>query len=85
MFARRQKKSAKSGQAAAAALLIKETLLGGQTKILVSIKGIVSRDFEWLQMILMARLCIPDVPLEDYSSLNFHLHIVFLIFKFTAG
>ena len=48
MFARRQKKSAKSGQAAAAALLIKETLLGGQTKILVSIKGIVSRDFELL-------------------------------------
>ena len=26
-------------------------------------KGIVSRDFEWLQMILMNRLCVPDVPL----------------------
>ena len=41
------------------------------------IKGIVSRDFEWLQMILMDRLCVPDVPLEVYSFLNLHLHIVF--------
>ena len=49
------------------------------------LKGIVSRDFEWLQMILMNRLCVPDVPLEVYSFLNLHLHIVFLIFKFTAG
>ena len=40
-------------------------------------KGIVSRDFEWLQMILINRLCVPDVPLEVYSFLNLHLHIVF--------
>ena len=42
-----------------------------------SLKGIVSRDFEWLQMILINRLCVPDVPLEVYSFLNLHLHIVF--------
>ena len=41
------------------------------------LKGIVSRDFEWLQMILMNRLCVPDVPLEVYSFLNSHLHTVF--------
>ena len=52
---------------------------------LASFKGIVSRDFEWLQTILMNRLCVPDVPLEVYSFLNSHLHTVFLIFKFTAG
>ena len=40
-------------------------------------KGIVSRDFEWLQTILMNRLCVPDVPLEVYSFLNFCFHIVF--------
>ena len=34
------------------------------------IKGIVSRDFEWLQMFLMNRLCVPDVPMEVYSFLN---------------
>ena len=43
----------------------------------VSLKGIVSRDFEWLQMILMNRLCVPDVPLKVYSFLNLHLHVVF--------
>ena len=42
-----------------------------------SLKGIVSRDFEWLQTILMNRLCVPDVPLEVYSFLNSHLHTVF--------
>ena len=41
------------------------------------LKGIVSQDFEWLQTILMNRLCVPDVPLEVYSFLNLHLHIVF--------
>ena len=41
------------------------------------LKGIVSRDFEWLQTILMNRLCVPDVPLEVYSFLNSHLHTVF--------
>ena len=40
-------------------------------------KGIVSWDFEWLQMILMNRLFVPDVPLEVYSFLYWYLHIVF--------
>ena len=31
------------------------------------LKGIVSWDFEWLQMILMKRLYVPDVSLEVYS------------------
>ena len=31
------------------------------------LKGIVSRDFEGLQMILMDRIGVPDVPLEVYS------------------
>ena len=35
--------------------------------ILDKFKGIVSRDFE----------CVPDVPLEVYSFLNLHIHIVF--------
>ena len=35
------------------------------------IKGIVSQDFEWLQMILITRLNVSDVPLEVYSFLNF--------------
>ena len=41
------------------------------------LKGIVSRDFGGLQMNLFNRFCVPDVPLEAYSFLNFHLHIVF--------
>ena len=41
-----------------------------------NIKGIVSRDFGGLQMILINRLCVPDVPLEVYSFLNFRFHIV---------
>ena len=41
------------------------------------LKGIVSRDFGALQIILMDRICVPDVPLEVYSFLNLHLHIVF--------
>ena len=49
------------------------------------IKETVSRDFRCLQMILMNRTWVPDVPLEVYSFLNLHLHIVFLISKFTAG
>ena len=40
-------------------------------------KGIVSRDFDWVQMILMNRTWIPDVPLEVYCFLNFRFHIVF--------
>ena len=42
-----------------------------------NLKGIVSRDFEGLQMILMDRIGVPDVPLEVYSFLNLHLHIAF--------
>ena len=41
------------------------------------IKGIVSRDFRCLQMILMDRIVVPDVPLEVYYFLNFRFHIVF--------
>ena len=44
---------------------------------LCQVKGIVSRDFEGLQMILMDRIGIPDVPLEVYSFLNLLLHIAF--------
>ena len=39
-----------------------------------AVKGIVSRDFEWLQIILMNRLYVPDVPLEVQSFLNFRFH-----------
>ena len=49
---------------------------GLQSQDLHGLKGIVSRDFEWLQTILMNRLCVPDVPLEVYSFLNFCFHIV---------
>ena len=45
--------------------------------IYAEIKGIVSRDFEWLQIILMDRSCVPDVPLNVYAFLNLHLYIVF--------
>ena len=43
----------------------------------LQVKGIVSPDFDWLQMILMNRTWVPDVPLEVYSFLNFRFHIVF--------
>ena len=46
------------------------------------LKGIVSRDFEGLHMILMNRTWVPDVPLEVYYFLNLHLHIVFLVKSF---
>ena len=45
-------------------------------------KGIVSRDFEWLQMILMNRSWVPDVPLVVYYCLNFRFHIVFKFLSF---
>ena len=35
-----------------------------------TVKGIVSRDFEWLQTILMNRSWFPDVPLKDYIFSN---------------
>ena len=38
-------------------------------------KGIVSQDFGGLQMILLNRIGVPDVPLEVYSFLNFRFHI----------
>ena len=44
-------------------------------------KGIVSRDFEWLQMILINRLCVPDVLLDVYSFLNFRFHVVVQSFE----
>ena len=40
-------------------------------------KGIVSRDFGGLQIILMDGACVKDVPLEVYIFLNFRVHIVF--------
>ena len=42
-----------------------------------SLKGIVSRDFEWLQIILMDRAWVPDVPLKD-NFLFFYVFILFL-------
>ena len=57
-------------------LLDKITHLDGKKEISL-LKGIVSRDFGGLQMILINRLCVPDVPLEVYSFLNLHLHIFF--------
>ena len=45
-------------------------------------KGIVSQDFGWLQMILMNRIVVPDVPLDVYLFLNFHFHIVFQVQSF---
>ena len=47
-----------------------------QIKELPHFKGIVSRDFGGLQMILMDRIGVPDVPLKVYSFLNFCFHIV---------
>ena len=38
-------------------------------------KGIVSQDFEWLRMILMNRLYVPDVLLEVYSFLNHYFFV----------
>ena len=48
------------------------------------LKGIVTRDFGGLQMILMDRIGVPDVPLEAYSFLNFCFHIV-IKFKVLSG
>ena len=49
------------------------------------IKGIVSRDFGGLQMILMDRLCVPDVLLDVLFFFKFTSSYSFLIVKFTAG
>ena len=40
-------------------------------------KGIVSQGFGGLQMILMDRIGVPDVPLKDYIFSNSCFHIVF--------
>ena len=40
-----------------------------------ALKGIVSRDFEGLQMILMNRSWVPEVPLVVCYFLNFRFHI----------
>ena len=45
--------------------------------IIYLLKGIVSRDFGWLQMILMDSIWVPDVPLKDYIFSNFCFRIVF--------
>ena len=49
----------------------------GSVSLSLTFKGIVSQDFEGLQMVLMDRIGVPDVPLEVYSFLNLHLHIAF--------
>ena len=43
---------------------------------IAKLKGIVSRDFGGLQMILVNGIGVPDVPLEVYSFLNYRFHIV---------
>ena len=50
--------------------------------VLSHLKGIVSRDFRCLQMILMDRIEVPDVPLKGYFFLNFLFHIVYQVFIF---
>ena len=45
------------------------------------LKGIVSQDFEGLQIIFMNRTWLPDVPLEAYLFLNFRFYVV-LNFRF---
>ena len=47
-----------------------------------TLKGIVLRNFEWLQIILMNRSWVPDVPLKVYSFLNLHLHTIFKVKSF---
>ena len=50
--------------------------------IMTQFKGIVSRDFGGLHIILMDRIGVPDVPLKVYSFLNFRFHIVILVQSF---
>ena len=49
----------------------------------VGLKGIVTRDFGGLQMILMDKIGAPDVPLKVYFF--FYFSHCFSSFKFTAG
>ena len=46
------------------------------------LKGIVSRDFVCLQIILMDRIRVPDVLLDVYLFLNISFHIVFYVQSF---
>ena len=55
-----------------------------ESRLSIGFKEIVAKDFEWLQIILMNRLGVPDVPLEVYYFLNFRFHIFFL-FKVLSG
>ena len=48
------------------------------------LNGIVSRGFEWLQMISVNGIWVPDVPLKVYF-LEFSFSYSFLGFKFSAG
>ena len=41
----------------------------------VILKGIVSRDFQWLQMILVDVAWVPDVPLKVYYFFNLCFHV----------
>ena len=51
-----------------------------------ALKGIVSRDFGGLQMILMYRIGVPDVPLKDYYNNTFFLSIsIMATTKMSAG
>ena len=50
-----------------------------------TLKGIVSRDFGGLQMILMNRIGVPDVPLEVYSFFKFSFSYGNLRSKIKAG
>ena len=54
----------------------KATLCSKSSKRQNGFKGIVSRDFGGLQMILMDRIGVPDVLLKVYSFFNFRFHIV---------
>ena len=45
-----------------------------KNKIKQDLKGIVSRDFEGLQIILMDRTWVPHVPIVDCYFLNFCFH-----------
>ena len=49
-----------------------------------TLKGIVSRDFRCLQMILTDRIGFPDVPLKVYS-LFIYFFILFFKFKVFSG
>ena len=50
-------------------------------KVIMSLKGIVSRDFGGLQMILMDRIGVPDVPLKNYI---FSISCFLVVFQFLS-